>query len=144
MTRIEEFLTALLNGNTENITPQCRVEQYLLNCVKGCGCDGLPIPKSRLDALLYVLAYKLESGDADALIVFSINGSTYIARKGMTWEEWVNSKYNAEHAYFCNFESGRVENTATRYSVYYLNEDRYGVNVSVVDVIISEKEYFCD
>lgn len=59
MSRIEEFLTALLNGETTKIKPRSRAEQYLKNCVEGCGCEGLPAPKSRLDALLYSLADKL-------------------------------------------------------------------------------------
>ena len=59
MSRIEKLLTALLNGDTTNIKPRSRAEQYLKNCVEGCGCEGLPAPKSRLDVLLYSLADKL-------------------------------------------------------------------------------------
>lgn len=62
MSRTEELLTALLNGDTANIEPRSRAEKYLLNCVKACGCDGLPTPQSRLDALLYALADKMASG----------------------------------------------------------------------------------
>ena len=130
MTRIEEFLTALLNGNTENITPQSRVEQYLLNCVKGCGCDGLPMPKSRLDALLYALADKV--GGASDLIVFSINENTYIARSGMTWEVWTRTAFNTIDWYYCD-SYGQVV-------------DGYGnsiLNVSSTDTIVAGTDYVC-
>ena len=30
------------------------------------------------------------------LITFTIDGTTYQAEEGMTWEEWVNSEYNID------------------------------------------------
>lgn len=62
MSREEDMLTALINGDTVNITPRSRMEQYLKNCVEGCGCDGLPTPRSRAEALLYALAEKMAGG----------------------------------------------------------------------------------
>lgn len=34
-----------------------------------------------------------------ALITFTINGTSYQAKEGMTWAEWVNSEYNKMTAY---------------------------------------------
>lgn len=76
MTNIEQLLTALLNGETLDIVPRTRVEAYLKNCCEGCGCDGLPEPLTRADALLYALAEKLAGGggggssdDGDDLVI---------------------------------------------------------------------------
>ena len=39
--------------------------------------------------MIYNLAH-----DGNKLITFTIDGVTYQAEPGMTWEKWVNSKYN--------------------------------------------------
>ena len=62
MSRLEEYLTALLNGETVNIEPRSRLEKYLKNCCDMCGCDGLPTPRARAEVLLYQLAEKLAGG----------------------------------------------------------------------------------
>lgn len=41
--------------------------------------------------MIYNLAH-----DGIKLITFTIDGVTYQAEPGMTWEEWVNSKYNTD------------------------------------------------
>ncbi len=58
----EKLLVALINGETVDFEPNTRVEAYLKNCCEGCGCDGLPPPVTRTDALLYALAEKLAGG----------------------------------------------------------------------------------
>lgn len=62
--RYEVLIKALLNGETVNFEPRSRTEKYLKNCCDKCGCDGLPEPRTRAEALLYQLAEKLagESG----------------------------------------------------------------------------------
>lgn len=62
MSKMEKMLQALLDGDTTNTVPQSRVEAYLKNCIEGCGCDGLPVPQSRLEVLLYALAEKMAGG----------------------------------------------------------------------------------
>ena len=62
MSRLEKMLGALLNGEQVDITPRSRLEQYLKNCCDKCGCDGLPAPRSRAEALLYQLAEQLAGG----------------------------------------------------------------------------------
>lgn len=57
--RIEDLIEALLNGGTVDFDPHSRIEEYLQSCIKGAGTDGLPVPMSRLDILLYQLAAKL-------------------------------------------------------------------------------------
>ena len=49
--------------------------------------------------MIYNLAH-----DGIKLITFTIDGVTYQAEPGMTWEEWVNSKYNTIGAYI--FQKG--------------------------------------
>ena len=39
--------------------------------------------------MIYNLAH-----NGNKLITFTIDGTTYQAIDGMTWEEWVNSEYN--------------------------------------------------
>ena len=84
MTDIEKLLIALLNDETIDFTPKTRTEAYLKNCCDACGCEGLPTPITRQDALLYELAEKLAGGggggggssDIDALIDGSITEVT--------------------------------------------------------------------
>ena len=66
MSNTELMLNALLNGETVDIEPRTRVECYLHNCIEKCGCEGLPDPISRLDALLYALADELAHGGGGA------------------------------------------------------------------------------
>lgn len=66
MSNTELMLKALLNGETVDIEQRTRVECYLHNCIEKCGCEGLPDPISRLDALLYALADELAHGSGGA------------------------------------------------------------------------------
>lgn len=59
MSRFEDLLTSLLNGEQTDLEPRSRMEQYLKNCCDKCGCDGLPEPRSRAELLLYQLAESL-------------------------------------------------------------------------------------
>ena len=47
--------------------------------------------------MIYNLAH-----NGNKLITFTIDGTTYQAIDGMTWGEWVNSKYNTIGAYIQN------------------------------------------
>jgi hypothetical protein len=62
MTTLEQMLTALVNGEAVEIEPRTRVEEFLKNCVDACGCEGLPTPRTRVEALLYQLAEKIAEG----------------------------------------------------------------------------------
>lgn len=63
MSREEELLTALLNGQTlENFTPLSRFEHYLKCAINNIGLEDCPKPISRADILLYELAEKVISG----------------------------------------------------------------------------------
>lgn len=52
-TRVEEILTAVINGETIEFEPKTRLEQYLKNYINKSGVEGLPEPQTRLDALLH-------------------------------------------------------------------------------------------
>lgn len=60
--RMEEMITALLNGGTVDFQPHSRMEQYLQNCIDGSGTEGLPIPDCRAEVLLYELAENISAG----------------------------------------------------------------------------------
>ena len=62
MSTTEELLQALIEGGTLDIEPRSRIEAYLKNCVDCCGCEGLPAPRSRVEALLYKLAEVMAGG----------------------------------------------------------------------------------
>lgn len=60
MSREEELLTALLDGETvETFTPRSRFEHYLKCCINKSGVENCPKPISRADVLLYALACKM-------------------------------------------------------------------------------------
>lgn len=59
MTDFEKLVTALLNGETVTITPNTDFERYMLACINGTGTDGLPVPNSVMDILLYQLVEKM-------------------------------------------------------------------------------------
>jgi hypothetical protein len=62
MTDFEKMVTALLNGESVDLEPNCRCEEYLKACIEGTGTDSLPTPRSRMDILLWQLAEKASSG----------------------------------------------------------------------------------
>ena len=64
--RIEEVLNILLSGDIASFEPLSRNQQYLKACCNKTGTDGLPIPMSRIEALLYRLADEFpNSGGSD-------------------------------------------------------------------------------
>lgn len=78
MSRTEEYYKALLEGTEAKLIPRSRKEAYLKNCCDKCGCDGLPAPRSREEALLYQLAEKLAAGgggdDTNSYILLTQDG----------------------------------------------------------------------
>lgn len=90
MSRIEELLQAIINGDEANIKPRSRAEEYLVACA--CKeCDNLPTPKSRLDALYYKLAQTISEGGGGGDIDFTLatakaadvaEGKTFYAGNG--------------------------------------------------------------
>ena len=56
--------------------------------------------------------------DTDNLITFTIDGVTYQAEDGMTWTEWVNSKYNIDNFIIVN---DRIRNDS--YAVCYKKDE---------------------
>ncbi len=56
--------------------------------------------------------------DTDNLITFIIDGVTYQAEDGMTWTEWVNSKYNIDNFIIVN---DRIRNDS--YAVCYKKDE---------------------
>lgn len=65
MSRIEELLQKLLNGETDDVEAQSRVEAILKNAIEGRGIEGLPEPHSRLEAYLMAIAEKGVGGGGD-------------------------------------------------------------------------------
>lgn len=62
MDRFEKLLIALLNGDSTDIVPRKRMEQYLKACCDKVDCSGLPEPRKRAEFLLYQLAEQLAGG----------------------------------------------------------------------------------
>ena len=62
---IEWLLRAILNDETiQNFTPRSRMEEYLHAALSNAGTEGLSIPRSRIDALLYEFAQEGVGGDS--------------------------------------------------------------------------------
>lgn len=60
--RFEELIEALLNNIPDDVEPQSRIEQILLNCIDGTGDEGLLDPHSRIEAYLKALSVKMAGG----------------------------------------------------------------------------------
>lgn len=75
------------------------------------------------------------------LITFTIDGVQYQAEEGMTWEEWINSEYNANNLIYINdigiCKTSDGNGQLTRYTLY---TNDY-VWVSQNDYIIDNKSY---
>lgn len=78
-----------------------------------------------------VIAYGV---DAVNLISFTIDGTSYQAEEGMTWEQWANSSYNTAGAYA----------TGLNYSINgkWIADARNGGAVLHQDAIKANREYF--
>lgn len=60
---LEWLIESLLNGESvADFTPKSRMEEYLKAILSKSGTNNLPIPRSRIDALLYQLAQSGEIG----------------------------------------------------------------------------------
>lgn len=66
------------------------------------------------------------------LINFTIDGTTYQAEEGMTWEQWCNSSYNTDGYYVR--EDGVITN-----NVYFVSTS--AGHVSSTDTIVSDYSY---
>lgn len=62
--RFEELIEALLNDIPDDVEPQSRIEQILLNCIDGTGDEGLLDPHSRIEAYLKALSVKMAGGSS--------------------------------------------------------------------------------
>lgn len=72
-------------------------------------------------------------------INFTIDGTSYEADEGMTWEQWVNSAYNT-NGYVANTKENRVDEVAG--GMYYIGRyDYYGCRVKLSDVIEENGRY---
>lgn len=78
--RYEKLMEAFVNGETADIVPRSRAEAALKNCIEGCGCDGLPEPKSRTEAYLQALAQKMAGGGGATVAEY--DGTVEIADGG--------------------------------------------------------------
>ncbi len=85
--------------------------------------------------------YAFEDGDVDttiiasAAITFTIDGDSYQAEEGMTWEEWVNTAYNTDN-YYVGYEFSNEILSSKAYPVKV-----NGNYVYADDVIIANGAY---
>lgn len=81
-----------------------------------------------------VFEYNVEMVDNVQLITFTINGTSYQAEEGMTWEQWVDSSYN----------DGTVSKTAVGVHLG-LKQVKYSEKIVLLsDVIVSGGSYTAD
>lgn len=82
--RFEELIEALLNDIPDDVEPQSRIEQILLNCIDGTGDEGLLDPHSRIEAYLKALSVKMaggsSSGGGGGASMFKTSASGYIPK----------------------------------------------------------------
>ena len=135
---VEWLIEALLNGESvADFTPKSRMEEYLKAILSKSGTDNLPIPRSRIDALLYQLA---QSGESEVLqpqtktVTPALEAQTVTADEGYTLSkvniEAANAVYNegiqAERRQV--WESLQVGGTRTNYQYAFANSSFTGKN----------------
>lgn len=91
------------------------------------------------DLLTWLQANGTKQGGV-TLINFTIDGTTYQAEEGMTWQEWVNSSYNT---YGCTIEGSSVKGKGNNGSptYIYINQNLNLTLVSSTDSIIKNATY---
>lgn len=91
------------------------------------------------DLLAWLQANGTKQGGV-TLINFTIDGTTYQAEEGMTWQEWVNSSYNT---YGCTIEGSSVKGKGNNGSptYIYINQNLNLTLVSSTDSIIKNATY---
>lgn len=67
------------------------------------------------------------------LITFTIDGITYQAERGMTWEEWVNSSYNTDN--FIVYNNRISTNRGAAGGSRVTTDSAYNNAVSSTDII---------
>lgn len=68
-TRFEGLLNAILNDEEYTHSPsKTKMEIYLKACIDRTGTEGLPVPVTRADTLLYLLADEMAGGDGNGTI----------------------------------------------------------------------------
>ncbi len=118
------------SGNYLEFTPQLATPQNVT-------ADGTTVSWDEVEnATSYaVLADGSEIGTVEAaanLISFNIEGTSYQAEEGMTWEQWVNSSYNTGRYYVR--QDGVITN-----NIYFVSTP--AGHVSSTDTIISDYSY---
>lgn len=91
------------------------------------------------DLLAWLQANGTKQGGV-TLINFTIDGTTYQAEEGMTWQQWVNSSYNT---YGCTIEGSSVKGKGNNGSptYIYINQNLNLTLVSSTDSIIKNATY---
>lgn len=87
------------------------------------------------DLLTWLEANGTKQGGA-TLISFTIEGTSYQAEEGMTWQQWVNSSYNSNNRFEIAEGADLVVDGTTGYTV----ADGSG-EISGVDLIVAEMAY---
>lgn len=107
---------------------------------------GSPIISSTIDieegssstypeGTLYVV-YGDESNNTPSLITFSISNKSYQAEEGMTWEQWINSKYHTGEYYI-----GLADRCILTVDSHLYVKSQYNAAVLESHVIIPEFNY---
>lgn len=82
---------------------------------------------------------EIDGGSTSNLISFTMLGVSYQAEEGMTWGEWVNSKYNTCGAYILS--NGKITLRASDFDyIYNTTTDEYN-GVYKTDIIQNNHQY---
>lgn len=84
----------------------------------------------------YVLDLSRVTYNMEGKVNFAINGITYKAKEGSTWEEWVSSKYNALG--YTIDSNGNI----SKNNMYITNTNDINDKVSKTDVIVANTDYY--
>ena len=84
----------------------------------------------------YLAITKIVGHNPNNLFIFTINGSNYIAEKGMSWYEWANSKYNTD-GYICSSVTDTIKINTDLY-IYYEDDT---TQCKGAEIIIEDYDY---
>ncbi|MBO5886593.1 MAG: hypothetical protein J6Q60_01050 [Bacteroidaceae bacterium] len=132
----QDVLVSGTNIKTINGTSLLGSGDIVISGGGGGGYDDTEIKGqiSDLEATIGDINTILESIIGNSIITFTIGDTEYQAEQGMTWETWVNSKYNTAGEYIVNTYNNTIIRMTSTTTAIVMHEN--GTHVHIDEIIL--------